>query len=75
MNKYQEAWYQITRSFYEHMWFEPEEVEILQELVDRATPRHANSEGECVICDYFISWDSELLDFCPNCGQALEWGE
>lgn len=58
-------------------------VETLQELVDRATPKKPEMmrikkyDGYNIgICECGNTIDTSLDDcanFCPNCGQALDW--
>ena len=81
--KYQEAISSIT--FTMHLRVKPkalghcedENLDLLQELVDKATPKKP-TKSVCPNCD---SWDiySEEFDnkynFCPNCGQAIDWSE
>ena len=58
----------------------------LQELVEKATPKKAKvqtlyveyQEPEtfvvCPICEEeFYYNDCEKINYCPNCGQALDW--
>lgn len=60
----------------------------LQELVEKATPKKAKvqtlyveyQEPEtfvvCPICEEeFYYNDCEKINYCPNCGQALDWSE
>lgn len=63
--------------------------EPLQELVDRATPKKLDYEGDgyadgvliyntaiCRSCgkNFEVDYD-EHANYCPNCGQALDWSE
>ena len=83
MNKYQEALSSIL--FTLHLRVKPkilgncedENLEVLQELVDRATPKKPIYESKlsrygyrCPICELFVD-----DDFCKNCGQAIDWSE
>jgi hypothetical protein len=69
MNKYEEVLLDITVL--------PYQFKILKELVERATPKkviYENNDsgiGECPNCRERIF----TPDFCPNCGQALDWSE
>ena len=61
----------------------------LQELVNKATPTKPNiwgdgidSNGEiiydmydCPSCDKSYEIDYEKYDYCPNCGQRLDWSD
>jgi rubrerythrin len=89
MNKYQEA-VSILRNDTNHLYNTTdgdqhqdhrEDVERLQELVDRATPKkiiHLKSEKnscirerfDCPVCGKTIRFKDN--NFCPNCGQALD---
>ena len=51
-----------------------EGFDILQELVDKATPikvKTLNGVDYCEKCLYQI--DDRNYDFCSHCGQALDW--
>lgn len=65
------------------------DVEAIQELVDRAIPKKLDYEGDgywngelaydtaiCRNCErrFEVDYD-EHSRFCPNCGQALDWSE
>ena len=62
--------------------------EALQELVDRATPKKPDYWGDgietddgstpfdhwdCPCCGHSYELDYEEYDYCPNCGQAIDW--
>ena len=54
----------------------------LKELVDRATPKKVkmiigttflSTHARCDSCNYeFAIWNE---NFCPNCGQAIDWSD
>ena len=47
----------------------------LKQLVDRATPKqveHFNDECCCAVCGCKL-FAARPVDFCPDCGQALDW--
>lgn len=54
---------------------------VLQELVERATPKKPSEMVEeettwlqCPICSYDTMNDYlNKYDYCPSCGQALDW--
>ena len=93
MNKYQEALANIL--FYcghanYDKYLNPkvfEELKIIQELVDKATPKkviirailYCNcNNGECdngfiYHCPVCNICDVENMNYCPDCGQALDW--
>lgn len=67
-------------------WYE-NEIKTLQELVDKTIPRELDYEGDgywdgkpvldtaiCRKCGkrFEVDYD-EHSNFCPNCGQALDW--
>lgn len=86
MNKYKEALDEIksivldtsgdgyhTPKYLQNFYFNS--CETLQELVDRATPKQVeyfNDEYCCDACGCKLFADRPV-DFCPNCGQALDW--
>lgn len=84
MNKYQEALDRIESAAY-YGGEKGDNVELLQELVDRATPKKpivkiANGVRhiDCPNCDDGYSHNfienKELNDnYCSNCGQAFDW--
>lgn len=85
MNKYQEALSEVIRmSAQSDEPFPTEEVEALQELVDRATPKKAKLSNEqkiryvqtyvCPTCGKEFT-GGKLSNYCYRCGQALDWGE
>ena len=87
MNKYQRALDEIKNmlndmtqnendSFKYHYYIKLGTVEVLQELVDKATPKkptfvESYPSGECPNCDESIGG----RNYCHNCGQALDWSE
>ena len=64
-------------------------VDILQELVDKATPTKPNIYGDgydeqgeliydmydCPRCGKSYEIDYEKYKYCPNCGQAIDWSD
>lgn len=97
MNKYQEALDRRKEAF-ENMFnvleMEKdnkfyEDIELLQELVDRAIPQKPSilgdgydKKGQLIYdmydfpnCNKSYELDYEKYDFCPNCGQALNCSE
>ncbi len=52
-------------------------IDVLQELVGKATPKKPKKDG-CPFCGMpnirSEEWDNEF-DYCPNCGQALDWDD
>lgn len=65
---------------------EDKNLEVLEELVDRATPKKPKitvRNGFCPNCNYAFGFERTKeamlrpywLSFCPCCGQALDWSE
>lgn len=52
---------------------------LLQKLVDRVTPNKPKSEKEifylCPICKEFVGDEFDKNNYCPVCGQAIDWSE
>lgn len=84
MNKYQEALNTLVRYAHESPnvgWVLIHEENILQELVDKATPRK-NIGWDCPVCsesivdvvddDFAYIWKHR---FCPHCEQKIDWSE
>ena len=82
MNKYEEAWKKIkyvtnynVRAFDD----DDEEIKVIQELVDKATPKKVIDINdiefemyECPSCH--CKWIRDGKEhYCHNCGQALLW--
>lgn len=61
----------------------PEEIKTLQEdnarlqkLIDRDTAKRVDEEDCCPICNTYGKDDEGVQgEFCPNCGQKLDWGD
>lgn len=75
-----------TEPFYEE-WSD-DDKKVLEELVDRATPKKPEYEGDsyykgeivydtwiCPNCGERYEVDYHDYDYCPKCGQALDWSE
>lgn len=90
MNKYKEALDRIVSTIIEEEadgYLEPrtagdfcwESKNILQKLVERATPKKlvaTRHTRRCPSCNRQMSGINNLkpnMNFCPNCGQALDW--
>lgn len=91
MNKYQEALNSIeekTTKIIEHclpaikIRYCGDEVDILRELVEKATPKkicHTKEEGSFTFnfgrceCGREILSANDYVKYCPCCGQALDW--
>lgn len=86
MNKYQEA-FERTKQVVTIDTLD--DFITLKELVEKATPKKLDSlyykvhkkydeyyvSGYCVVCgnEFHISKDSRP-NYCPNCGQKIDWG-
>ena len=72
MNKYQEAldWLMDGNDSCGTEW------DLLQELVDKATPMkptpYIKNIGTCKSCEDSVH---RLDNYCPNCGQKIDWSE
>lgn len=85
MNKYQEALHQLREiEQTENTW--DENCEVLQELVERATPKKpviTIHNGFCPNCHQAFGLERtkeamikpRWFSFCPYCGQAIDWSE
>lgn len=80
MNKYQKSLKKLRKiEQTENTW--DENCEVLQELVERATPKKPKNwkaerrlngavEFNCPVCNRLYT---ERVNFCASCGQALDW--
>ena len=85
MNKYQEALEKLREiEQTENTW--DVNCDVLQELVDMATPKKPDvniNNGYCPNCHQAFGLERTRqamirpywLSFCPCCGQALDWSE
>lgn len=80
MNKYQEALDKVTGS-YDPEYCYPDEVNLLQELVNKETPMKMTDKymRKCPKCGKDIAGghdlDVECMSYCFECGQHLDWSE
>ena len=90
MNKYQEALSNIRYYYAQSQKYKKlqkynatRQLETLQELVDKATPKKPKNwkaerrlngavEFNCPVCNRIYN---ERVNFCSSCGQALDWSE
>ncbi len=87
MNKYQEALLNIRYYYAQSQKYKKlqkynaiRQLETLQELVDKATPkkpknwtvRYRGIEFNCPVCNRLYT---ERVNFCSSCGQAIDWGK
>ena len=97
MSKYEEALSSILFTMHYRVkpkklgYCEDENFKILQELVDKATPKKVknienhylfetyeldHTSGNCPNCNKGVSCDEYYqIEFCPDCGQKLDWNE
>ena len=88
MNKYQEALNAIKtepkiQDYYgDYINFfdkDDEDIALLQELVDKATPKNVDLSCDTLVCPYcetgrIYDWENEKrFKYCADCGQALDW--
>ena len=81
MNKYKQAFNGWMDSLHESEHCS-EDLKVLMELVEKATPKKPlevyesfldlDLFGECPVCG---EWCSSTMNYCPKCGQALDWSE
>lgn len=70
----------IDRELRNHYEYK-KQLETLQELVDKATPKkpdfYADWYGDkywnCPCCEKTYEVDYDKYDYCPKCGQAIDW--
>jgi len=80
MNKYEKAFENICSIFDIYDSTYDSELKLLNELVERATPKNITVyDYLCPVCkencrkyDYYGTTE-KLYNYCPNCGQALDW--
>lgn len=77
MNKYEEALNELVDINYngeDAQDIMEQARDILQELIERATPKKLNSIDVYVKCPNCSNDEIRDIDnYCPNCGQALDW--
>lgn len=88
MNKYEKAIDAVARycSDYRAGIFPPrnevyKELDILNELVEIATPKKAKPlfinlpfmPYRCPCCGHLVNDGKERFNYCPNCGQKIDW--
>ena len=68
---------------YENTGLTPKEIKTLQEdnaklqkLIDRDTAKRVDEDECCPICHTYGKDEEGVQgEFCPNCGQRLDWGD
>ena len=72
MNKYQDALNRCESDFEDRI--ENDNILILQELVDLATPKKpVGWNDQCWYCGEHLNIYEEPPNYCPNCGQKVDW--
>lgn len=78
LNRYQEALNNVKRVYVESEHYDEEDIRLLQELVDKATPKKRvyvdttpsiSSHFICPVCRTKVS---PISLYCDTCGQRLE---
>lgn len=80
MNDYQKAYQRLTSRVYKNDHIEDvyKDLEVLGELVDKATPKmpeeidRGYGYGYCPVCGHY---NEHPANYCHNCGQHLDWSE
>ena len=87
MNKYTESYQRLTNRIYKNDHIEDvyKDLEILGELVDRATEvepfKESLADYMCPMCGAGLSFDAlndpieYAPNFCSNCGKKLDWSK
>ena len=91
MNKYQIAYKRLSSKKYQYVTTDGvyKDIKTLGELVDKETPKKPDYEGDsydfngeiiydtwiCPNCDKRYEVDYDDYDYCPNCGQKIDWEE
>jgi uncharacterized protein with PIN domain len=89
LNRYQEALNNVKRVYVESDHYDEEDINLLQELVDKATPKkvcpkwrtgydpklYYPKSFHCPSCGRKLRID-QFYKWCPDCNQALEkWSD
>lgn len=89
MNKYQEALNNVKKVYVESDHYDEEDIRLLQELVDKATPKkiiprwrtgydpklYYPKSFHCPSCGRKLRVD-QFYKWCPDCNQSLEkWSD
>lgn len=78
---------QIGYEAYKNLY--SEDFDTLQELVDKAAPKKPFYEADgydengeliydtwiCPNCNHYYEVDYDDYDYCPNCGQVIDWSD
>lgn len=82
VNKYQEILdkfkedYEEAHSLGIGTHYDIVDIDNLQELVDRATPKKPIQFADCLLrCSKCFNVINILEDYCPKCGKAIDWSD
>ena len=78
MYKHQESLNNVKRVYVESEHYDEEDIRLLQELVDKATPKKPIKSNNplfdymvfCPACNKSMSFKNY---YCGSCGQAVDW--
>lgn len=78
LNRYQEALNNVKRVYVKSDHYDEEDIRLLQELVDKATPKKPIKSNNplfdymvfCPACNKSMSFKNY---YCGSCGQAVDW--
>ena len=85
MNKYEEAFHVVSMgdSFPGAEEQFEKGLEVLRDLVKKETPKKprpvflpmAYIPHKCPVCWSPVNYRKEKFNYCPNCGQKIDWSE
>ena len=80
MNKYQKALNNVKRVYVESEHYDEEDIRLLQELVDKATPKKPKRNVACDKTNFYYCSKCNTdvyigMKYCCECGQALDWND
>ena len=85
MNKYEEAFHVVSMgdSFPGAEEQFEKGLEVLRELVEKETPKKprpvflpmAYIPHKCPVCWSPVNYRKEKFNYCPKCGQRIDWNE
>ena len=88
-NKYQEALDNVRKAYVESEHYDEEDINLLQELVDKATPKKLSETKiqytieipaymvvkTCPKCNRKFDYKNMGVNYCSICGQHLDWSD
>ncbi len=78
MSKYEEAYNLIEDIDNTYIKQFEEALLTIKELVERAMPKKViYNDNMCPKCMLLVTgaYDREYMNYCPRCGQALDWSD